>query len=711
VKFALLIAALGGLFDSTGGIPDQSLLYVREAQYRPVVLAMTEGESRGALAALSGFVGGPHGPLGREEEEGLAFLRGKLLVDLGEGAEAELALREVALAEGLFADEARYLLGSLAIQAGQRDAAVRYWNGLLPWSGHASDASRKALALLLGANPDDKARVLFERLVAGQGLDLRRMEGIPPEWWPAGRKDEASPFRATLKQLRRSLKKAKTPKARAGVVTFERGRQGPASALGLLVEAVAACDPAFPGPSNGKFGAALERDPSVGLRRVVLEEWIRCAVRYSAPDDALRLLAEYRREHAPSAAFPATVRRALPVLTRGDGMALGRELARDLAAGHASSRTTPKVLFQLGLAAFQARQDDEAHHALEALLRVRPRGLTDGAVTWEEKALYWLGRVDLRQGRLKDGLGHFSELATRYPVSSYRLLAESRLSALTREPLLPVEAPRAPGPLPTYLVYQDLGLNAEAHDELAGLLAAGQVVPQQDLNLYLYLDPLVARRPAHKLLYDQRGTVPFPLTGAPEEVARTVFDLPFDEEVEEAARAFGVSPHLFAALVRKESGFKESARSWAGALGLAQVMPSVARYVIDQVPLPVGKTTGDILKPRNNLMIGAAFLQSLIKGFRSVPLAVLAYNIGPGRVSDLLARFPQVDEADLFLEVITSRGGRDYALKVLAWYSAYARLYDGPLPPLDLAITVRPKEIPIIKGGRHASSGEGHPGM
>lgn len=78
---------------------------------------------------------------------------------------------------------------------------------------------------------------------------------------------------------------------------------------------------------------------------------------------------------------------------------------------------------------------------------------------------------------------------------------------------------------------------------------------------------------------------------------------------------------FFQAMIKVESNYKVTARSHANAIGLAQIIPSTARYL-----------RIDVNDPVQNLDGGARYLLEQMQDFGDVRLALAAYNAGPGAV-------------------------------------------------------------------------------
>lgn len=104
-------------------------------------------------------------------------------------------------------------------------------------------------------------------------------------------------------------------------------------------------------------------------------------------------------------------------------------------------------------------------------------------------------------------------------------------------------------------------------------------------------------------------------------------------QIHEAAQENGIAPEVAFGLVKTESGFKTSATSHVGAIGLTQLMPATARW------LKPGTTRSDLRDTETNLSIGFSYLADLIEKYDgNTKLALLAYNRGPGTVDRLLKR-------------------------------------------------------------------------
>ncbi|WP_433792338.1 transglycosylase SLT domain-containing protein [Actinoplanes sp. CA-252034] len=98
--------------------------------------------------------------------------------------------------------------------------------------------------------------------------------------------------------------------------------------------------------------------------------------------------------------------------------------------------------------------------------------------------------------------------------------------------------------------------------------------------------------------------------------------VPYANLFERAGAEHGVSPKLLAAVAKVESGYNPRAVSKAGAQGLMQLMPATAR----------GLGVDDAFDPAQAVDGAAKLLAKHLREFKSVPLALAAYNAGGGAV-------------------------------------------------------------------------------
>lgn len=115
--------------------------------------------------------------------------------------------------------------------------------------------------------------------------------------------------------------------------------------------------------------------------------------------------------------------------------------------------------------------------------------------------------------------------------------------------------------------------------------------------------------------------------------------------VAEISEREGLTPDLLRAVIEKESSYLPCAVSSAGAQGLMQLMPSTAAQLGVENPFD----------PHENVNAGAKFLkQLLVKYEGNLPLALAAYNAGPGRVDPTLG-LPLIPETVNYVNEILGK--------------------------------------------------------
>jgi len=131
-------------------------------------------------------------------------------------------------------------------------------------------------------------------------------------------------------------------------------------------------------------------------------------------------------------------------------------------------------------------------------------------------------------------------------------------------------------------------------------------------------------------------------------------DLPYQDEVNAAARITNIAPALLHAIISTESGHQSNVRSPKGAFGLMQLMPRTAR-AFNLSPYDT---------PDKQIFAGASYLKELLKQFNGdLTLALAAYNAGPATVKKYQNRVPPYAET------------QQYVRRVYRYLRAYSHQY------------------------------------
>jgi len=109
----------------------------------------------------------------------------------------------------------------------------------------------------------------------------------------------------------------------------------------------------------------------------------------------------------------------------------------------------------------------------------------------------------------------------------------------------------------------------------------------------------------------------------------------------ESARS-GYDPLLVTAIVKSESTFNRHATSYAGAMGLMQIMPDTGRFV-SKMKNVEWKGSYKLHDPEYNLRLGIAYLKHLETAFNgNKELMLIAYNWGPQNAIDAMKKVKSV---------------------------------------------------------------------
>jgi soluble lytic murein transglycosylase-like protein len=127
------------------------------------------------------------------------------------------------------------------------------------------------------------------------------------------------------------------------------------------------------------------------------------------------------------------------------------------------------------------------------------------------------------------------------------------------------------------------------------------------------------------------------------------YTTPFDQTIQNVAHRHRVDPLLLHAVIKQESGYRQTVRSHAGAVGLMQIMPATGALL--------GVATPDLVIPESNVDAGARLLKRLYYKYNgNFKLVLAAYNAGEGAVQKYGNQIPPYTET------------QNYVKRVLAHY-------------------------------------------
>ncbi len=153
-----------------------------------------------------------------------------------------------------------------------------------------------------------------------------------------------------------------------------------------------------------------------------------------------------------------------------------------------------------------------------------------------------------------------------------------------------------------------------------------------------------------------------------------------------AAKRYGLDPNVLLAVMRVESAYQKHIVSYAGAVGLMQIMPRTGQLIAHTLGHD-DFTPADLLDPSLNLEFAAWYLSSLIRRFDGrLPLAIAAYNGGPHNVRRWIQENADGTPLDVLLERIPFTQTHRYVRKVLVHYEAYRRQRGLSMPQLSVQL-------------------------
>lgn len=158
-------------------------------------------------------------------------------------------------------------------------------------------------------------------------------------------------------------------------------------------------------------------------------------------------------------------------------------------------------------------------------------------------------------------------------------------------------------------------------------------------------------------------------------LGRTIYPIYYKEEIIRNANLYQLDPLLVASIIRVESNFKPEAVSPKGALGIMQLMPDTAEWILKKENF--GSVTVEDVgrKPDVGIRLGTWYIQDLLRQFDgNLVVSLAAYNAGPGNVRQWLKNKTWSGEESTIGDIPFGET-RHYVQRVLYYYGKYKQVH------------------------------------
>lgn len=322
-----------------------------------------------------------------------------------------------------------------------------------------------------------------------------------------------------------------------------------------------------------------------------------------------------------------------------DQFEVAREALNELISKHAGTPQAREALLRSGILYYRKSAYGQAVADLERLL------VLPNVENFEVTARYWLWR-SLQKLKSERANAAADELMTKFPFTYYGLRArlekngnvlewrpkpakvESRLWLTGPERLALEKAQlllRAGWLEEAQAELRELPQPSRAEDKAVRALlwaAASQYVTASRLANEAWDEKAELRRP------------PF---------VQATFPREFLTEITRQAESRNLDRDLVRSLIRQESSYNARAVSTANAMGLMQLLAPTAKEIAVDLKMTPLQVPQDLFDPKRNIQLGTVYLSRMMKKYQgSVPLALAAYNAGPGRMDRWIRSRPSL---------------------------------------------------------------------
>ena len=304
----------------------------------------------------------------------------------------------------------------------------------------------------------------------------------------------------------------------------------------------------------------------------------------------------------------------------------------------------------------RAMQNLNAGNAAEAVKLFRQADAPGVTFYKRSRILYWLAQAQKAAGQDKASQNTLNTLKNKYPLTIYGLLTNPKPRILDgTNPDLNIK--------PSEL--EEWGFINHAYLKLSRPKAtARELYRALILSKWLGLEESYSEARRLETLMTSGSTLY-------RSDLEALYPRPYKNLVDAACKQYGVENNFVWAIMRQESAFQVSAKSWVGAAGLMQLMPATAKEEAKRA----GLKNYDLYTAGDNIKLGTSHLGWLGKNFSKKEHVMAAYNAGSGNARKWLKTAGERANLPDWIEAVKFDETNGYVQRVSANLEIYRLLY------------------------------------
>ena len=434
-----------------------------------------------------------------------------------------------------------------------------------------------------------------------------------------------------------------------------------------------------------EFNKIVSLYPESGYLTRALYQTTLCYRRSEQPDMAQKRLKAFLEKYAWSALADDASYDLGWVQENQEQYDIAIESYRRMTQKYRSSDLVSQAYWRIGWIQFKKKQYAECIETFAALLEQYPKSAFSTA------AHFWIAKSHERQNQWEEAEKVYRDIVAAnhwYYADRARAILKNGsqqgvVSLKTTESRANV-APNSPvwkeigsKKSPRVAKLMRLRLFEDALTELKGTIRIDRsnlqdsyynlIVCYQKLKEFQKAIIYAEKLASFEVLQDENQAIPI-------ELYQLRYPLYYREIIQRHSQAFEIDPLFVASMIREESRYNAEIASWAGALGLMQIMPATGKDLARRLKIRRFRTAM-LLNPEINIKMGAWYMKHLMDKFENNHALVAgAYNGGPGRVQRWLNEM-DVSDFDEFIEDIAITETRRHIKKVIDSYRIYKELY------------------------------------